>query len=167
MVLPMHTVTILTEFAEILGSSRCVRVLEPAGRLWPAASFMALLRAAVPALGAADSVAFVDQDDVWLPDKLTRGFAALAAADSDVPTLYCARLMVVNARLRRLAETSISPDRCGFPASLTQNVAAGCTIMLNRQGRRVGGSQRASQCVAARLVVLPAGHRRRRPSFGG
>jgi hypothetical protein len=40
--------------------------------------------------------------------------------------------MVVNARLRHLAETTISPDRCGFPASLTQNVAAGCTIMLNR-----------------------------------
>jgi hypothetical protein len=126
------TIAILTKFGAVTGPGRCVRVLEPAGRLRPAASFLALLRAAVPELGAADSVAFVDQDDVWMPDKLTRGFAALAAADTGVPTLYCARLMVVNARLRRLAETSISPDRCGFPASLTQNVAAGCTIMLNR-----------------------------------
>jgi hypothetical protein len=126
------TVAILTEFAGEIGPGRCVKVVEPPGRLRPAASFLALLRAAVPALGAEDSVAFVDQDDVWMPDKLTRGFAALAAADTDIPTLYCARLMVVNARLRRLTETSISPDRCGFPASLTQNVAAGCTIMLNR-----------------------------------
>ncbi len=126
------TVSILTEFAAMIGAGRCVRVWEPSGRLWPAASFMALLRAAVPALGAADSVAFVDQDDVWLPDKLTRGFAALAAVDAEIPTLYCARLMVVNARLRRLTETSIFPDKCGFPASLIQNVAAGCTIMLNR-----------------------------------
>jgi hypothetical protein len=126
------TAAILREFAARIGDNRCVRVWEPAGRVRAAASFMALLRAAVPALGVADSVAFVDQDDVWLPDKLTRGLAALAAVDTDIPTLYCARLMVVNARLRRLAETSISADRCGFPASLTQNVAAGCTIMLNR-----------------------------------
>jgi hypothetical protein len=127
------TVAILTEFTAVIGGRRCVRVGEPSGRLGPAASFMALLRAAMPALGAGDRIAFVDQDDVWLPDKLTRGFAALAAVDTEVPTLYCARLMVVNARLRRLTETSISPDRCGFPASLIQNVAAGCTIMLNRR----------------------------------
>lgn len=127
------TVAILTEFAATIGSGRCVRVVEPAGRLHPAASFMALLRSALPALGPGDSVAFVDQDDVWLPDKLTRGFAALAAVDPDLATLYCARLMVVNARLRHLTETTIASDRCGFPASLTQNVAAGCTIMLNRR----------------------------------
>jgi glycosyltransferase involved in cell wall biosynthesis len=127
------TTAILNEFAATIGSGRCVRVAEPAGRLRPAASFMALLRSALPALRPGDGVAFVDQDDVWLPDKLTRGFAALAAADPDLATLYCARLMVVNARLRRLTETTIAPDRCGFPASLTQNVAAGCTIMLNRR----------------------------------
>jgi Glycosyl transferase family 2 len=69
------TVATLTEFAAAIGDGRCVRVREPAGRVWPAASFMALLRAAIPAMGAADSVAFVDQDDVWLPGKLTRGSA--------------------------------------------------------------------------------------------
>ncbi len=127
------TAAILTEFAATIGDRRCVRVCESAERVGPAASFMALLRAVAPALSATDYVAFVDQDDVWLPDKLTRGFAALSAVDSEIPTLYCARLMVVNARLRRLAETSIVPHRCGFPASLTQNVAAGCTIMLNRR----------------------------------
>jgi hypothetical protein len=128
-----NTVAILSGFAAEIGPRRCVRVLEPSGRLRPAASFMTLLRAASPALGPADSVAFVDQDDVWLPDKLTRGFAALAGADPDLPALYCARLMVVSAGLRRLTETTIASDRCGFPASLTQNVAAGCTIMLNRR----------------------------------
>jgi Glycosyl transferase family 2 len=127
------TVTILTEFAETLGSSRCVRILEPTQRLWPAASYMALLRAAAPALGASDSVAFVDQDDVWLPDKLARGVAAMTDADRNTPTLYCARLMVVDASLQHIRETSIFPQRCGFPASLTQNIAAGCTIVLNRR----------------------------------
>jgi hypothetical protein len=127
------TVAILAEFATRIGSSRCVRISEPAGRLWPAASYMALLRAAAPVLGASDCVAFVDQDDVWLPDKLARGVAAMTAADPAIPALYCARLMVVDAYLQRISETSISAQRCGFPASLTQNIAAGCTIMLNRR----------------------------------
>jgi hypothetical protein len=127
------TVAILAEFATRIGSSRCVRISEPAGRLWPAASYMALLRAAAPVLGASDCVAFVDQDDVWLPDKLARGVAAMTAADPAIPALYCARLMIVDAYLQRISETSISAQRCGFPASLTQNIAAGCTIMLNRR----------------------------------
>jgi glycosyltransferase involved in cell wall biosynthesis len=135
------TVNILNEFAAAAGAGRCVQVTEPTGRVWPAASFMAVLRAAVPAMGSEDGVAFADQDDVWLTDKLARGITALGSVDVTIPALYCARLTVVNARLQRLMETNISPDRCGFPASLTQNIAAGCTIMLNhRAAALVAGS---------------------------
>jgi hypothetical protein len=93
---------------------------------------MALLRAAAPALRADDVIAFADQDDIWLPEKLQRGLSALATAGSDRPALYCASLVVVDAQLHKLGETLIHPERCGFPASLTQNIAAGCTIVLNR-----------------------------------
>ncbi len=126
------TVAILEEFAALMGGERCVRVLGPPGRLGPAESFITLLHAVAPFLGPADGIAFADQDDVWLPDKLSRGIDALAAVDHEVPSLYCARLMVVDSRLQRLTETSIFAQRCGFPASLTQNVASGCTILLNR-----------------------------------
>ena len=135
------TVSIMSEFAAAVGGDRCVRVTQPAGRVWPAASFMALLNAAVPSLGPRDSVAFADQDDVWRSDKLARGLAELAAADAVGPVLYCARLVVANADLVRLAVTNISQRECGFPASLTQNIAAGCTIMLNRHAAElVAGS---------------------------
>ena len=160
------TVSIMSEFGATIGSDRCVRVSEPAGRLWPAASFMALLNAAVPSLGPRDSVAFADQDDVWRPDKLARGLAELAAADAEEPVLYCARLVVANANLVPLAETDVSQRECGFPASLTQNVAAGCTMMLNR---------RAAELVAAafreaHLRMIGGryyGNRRRRPHNPG
>ncbi len=56
------------------GRGRCGAV-GPSGRLGPTPSFMALLRAAADA----DLVAFADQDDVWMPDKLARGAAALAS----------------------------------------------------------------------------------------
>jgi hypothetical protein len=95
-------------------------------------SFMALLRAVAPRLGERDATAFADQDDVWLPQKLSRGLSALAAGPAAHPALYFARQILVTAALRRIglsAPLSVVP---GFPASLTQNMAAGCTVMLNR-----------------------------------
>lgn len=126
------TVTMLDRFAVEVGPHRCIRITEPKGRLWPAASFLALLRAALPSLGPDDTISFADQDDVWLPNKVDRAITALAAAGRQSPALYFAPLSVVDTNLRYLMETVIAPEKCGFPASLTQNVATGCTIMLNR-----------------------------------
>lgn len=125
------TVAIMRAFTARIGPDRCEQVATPNGRLGVLGSFLALLRAAAPGLGERDAIAFADQDDVWLPQKLARGMAALAAA-ADRPTLYCARQALVDAALRRIglsAPLTITP---GFPASLTQNVAAGCTTLLNR-----------------------------------
>ena len=126
------TEAIMAAFAERIGRERCVRVQSPGGRLGVLGSFLALLRAAAPGLGDRDAVAFADQDDVWLPQKLSRGMAALTVWAPMQPTLYFARQILVDERLRRIglsAPLSIMP---GFPASLTQNVAAGCTVLLNR-----------------------------------
>ena len=126
------TVAILEHFAVTDGGNRCVRVLGPPGRILPGPSFIALLEAAAAAIDPDDIVAFADQDDIWLPDKLTRGIAALATVDSGDPTLYCARLMMVNAQLQQIHETHTFEGNFRFPTSLTQNIATGCTIMLNR-----------------------------------
>lgn len=114
------------------GRGRGAAVAGPAGRLGPTPSFMALLRAAVAeGRGGADFVAFADQDDVWLPHKLARGADALGAVPPGTPALYCARQMLVDAGLGRIGvSAAIRP--LGFPAALTQNVATGCTVMMNR-----------------------------------
>lgn len=124
------TVAVVEAFAA--GCDRCVRVRDPCGRLGPAASFLLLLREARPMLRATDLVAFSDQDDVWLPGKLARGVAALAAADPDAPTLYCARQVLVDEALRPVGHSRRLRRAAVFPASLVQNVASGCTMMLNR-----------------------------------
>jgi glycosyltransferase involved in cell wall biosynthesis len=126
------TVVMMEEFSALIGANRCTRVTEPLRRVGPSASFMAILSAVTPLLEEADAIAFSDQDDIWLPDKLSRGVTALAATDSAEPALYCARLVVVTANLQRLGETLITSSDCGFPASLTQNIAVGCTIMMNQ-----------------------------------
>jgi glycosyltransferase involved in cell wall biosynthesis len=126
------TATMMDAFAARVGPERCVHVPMGEGRLGVLGSFMALLRAAAPGLGEYDTAAFADQDDVWLPHKLSRGMEALSAGPVARPALYFTRQVLVDAGLRRIglsAPLSVTP---GFPASLTQNLATGCTILLNR-----------------------------------
>src|SRR5205823_6058969 len=68
---------------------------------------------------------------VWLPDKLARGYAALAEVPPAVPGLSCARQILVDERLRPLGLSPRISREAGFPAALTQNIATGCTVMLN------------------------------------
>ena len=106
-------------------------------RLGATASFMALLRAAAPD----ETVAFADQDDVWLPEKLARGLAALTPF-ADRPAIYCARQMLVDSQLQELGLSA--PVRpLAFPAALTQNVATGCTLMLNPAAARLVAESKA------------------------
>lgn len=103
-------------------------------------SFLALLRAHLatePAPDPSHLVAFADQDDVWLPEKLSRGVRALGAITPDRPALYCARQMLVDARLRTIGLSPELRRPPGFPASLAQNVATGCTVMLNGAAARL------------------------------
>lgn len=125
------TVDALDGFARRAGPGRCVQILDPPNRIGIAASFMTLLREALPSLAPGDAAAFADQDDVWLPDKLSRGLAALAEVPHDVPALYCARQVLVDTKLRRIGLSPPFARRPGFPAALAQNIATGCTILLN------------------------------------
>lgn len=102
----------------------------PEGRLRATGSFLALLRLALA--GPADYFAFADQDDVWLPDKLAHGVAALAAS-VDRPALYFCARMLVDAELRPFGRIDAPQPVPPFPAALTQNLAPGCCMMLNRK----------------------------------
>jgi len=123
-----ETRLIMRDFLGRLDPGRSVAI-EDGDSIGCAASFLRLLRAA----HAADApwVAFADQDDVWLPEKLERGVRALATVPWRTPGLYCARQVLVDAALRRVGESPRLRRPGGFPAALTQNIATGCTVMLN------------------------------------
>lgn len=91
------------------------------------ASYMLLLRHAMEAGGAV--VALADQDDSWLPEKLARGLRLLGPEPE--PALYCSRQLLVDQGLRRLSESEPIRLIPGIGAALTQNIATGCTVMLN------------------------------------
>ncbi len=87
--------------------------------------------------------AFADQDDVWFEDKLERGLAALADVPPDLPAIYCARQELVDEQLRYLGKSPALVREPGFPTALTQNIATGCTMLLNRAAVEVALSIRA------------------------
>ncbi len=131
------TIALLQAFAAGAGQGRC-RQIETDARRGITASFMHLLRSAPPLA----SIAFADQDDVWLPEKLARGVNRLTEVPTDLPALYCARQVLVDEELRRLRLSSPITRPPVFPASLTQNIATGCTVMLNQAAvRLIAGSE--------------------------
>ena len=133
-----ETGAIMQSFTAAQDPGRVVQITAPAEWLGPNGSFLALLREAVQ--DGAPAVAFADQDDVWLPDKLSR---ALTAIDGEArPTLYCSRQLLVDAELRPLGESAPLLQPPGFPAGLTQNIATGCTLVLNAAAARLVAQSR-------------------------
>ena len=90
-------------------------------------SFLTLLRTASP---SASYAAFCDQDDVWLPGKLSAAVSALAAFDG--PTLYCSAVNLVREDLKFIRVHRRCVRRPSFENALVENIATGCTIVLNR-----------------------------------
>jgi glycosyltransferase involved in cell wall biosynthesis len=80
---------------------------------------------------SAEFIAFSDQDDVWLPRKLRVAIDALESGDAAVPRMYCCRTQYVDEDLRPLGFSRL-PRRVGYTNALVENVATGCTIVLNR-----------------------------------
>lgn len=78
--------------------------------------------------------AFCDQDDVWLPGKIERAVASLRECSQEGPLLYASRLEYVSEKLDHLGYSRI-PKRVGFANALVENVATGCTMVLNRSAR--------------------------------
>lgn len=110
-------------------SRNAITQLDSRGNLGATGSFFTLLRHA--AQTKTDYVAFCDQDDVWLANKIERAVSRLAFA-TDRPALYCSRLEIVNKHLQTL-KLSIKPRKIGFGNALVENVAVGCTMVLNRK----------------------------------
>ncbi len=121
-----RTREIVREFAARVGAERCIESPSSGPHLGVAASFLTLLRETIGAM----AVAFADQDDVWLPEKLSCALDMLAVT-GEAPALYCARQYLVDGALRGARLSSQNGGTAGFPACLTQNIANGNTLVMN------------------------------------
>lgn len=90
-------------------------------------NFMSLLRRST----TSGYIAFSDQDDIWLPERLSRGLEALQVKD-DSPALYCSRTWIVDEEMTNPRLSRESSPKPSFRNALLQNIAAGNTLLLNR-----------------------------------
>jgi rhamnosyltransferase len=92
-------------------------------------SFFELMR--IASQRNADFFAFADQDDVWLPDKISNGVETLMHLD-DKPALYCSALNVVDSDLNQISIYQHSKPK-SIISTLISNFATGCSCIFNRQ----------------------------------
>ena len=83
-----------------------------------------------------DMYAFCDQDDVWLPDKISRAVSLISRIDSSVPVMYCSRLEYIGSDSKHLGYSEV-PRKLDFKNALVENVVTGATIVINKKGREL------------------------------
>lgn len=145
------TPAILADFARA-HPGRDIRLIRGKGGAGSAGNFLSVL--ADPDLPEG-FVAFADQDDVWLPDKIARGLAVLAGGqgtDSPArPSVYASRTILADAALRPQRLSTLHRRPPAFGNALVQNVLGGNTILLDPAAAAL---MRAS-CAAALARDVP------------
>ena len=122
-----ESVEIVRRFAAA-HAARTVRLVAGPGRGFQA-NFLRLL-SEIPA--AARYVAFADQDDVWLPDRLGHGLEVLATTDPGRPALYGARTVLTDENLVPRGRSPRFHRPPSFRNALVQSIAGGNTMLMNR-----------------------------------
>jgi len=130
-----RTVDLLKELAA--HNPAVMTVLEGAPTGQAKLNFLTLMRAS-----SATYVSLSDQDDVWLPNKLSQSIAAMKVLEAQhgkqTPLLVFSDLRVVDRDLKELFPSfwkreSIDPEAIhSLNRMLVQNVVTGCTALMNR-----------------------------------
>jgi glycosyltransferase involved in cell wall biosynthesis len=86
----------------------------------------------------ADYYAFCDQDDVWLPEKLSVALKNIIFnQNSDLPYLYCARTEYVTEHLKPCGMSPLFVFPPSFRNALVQSIAGGNTMVFNLAAKRL------------------------------
>lgn len=114
-----------------------IRFIDSQERFGVVGNFSALMEHA-----KADYILFSDQDDVWLPEKVSKTLQRMQELETkygpETALLVHTDLQVVDQNLQQIAPSfwsysRLSPKKSGeLPRMLMQNVVTGCTIMINK-----------------------------------
>ena len=102
-----------------------------AGNIGVTRSYYELLRQA-----SADLFALCDQDDVWLPGKLSRAVAMVSEYNNPASSLYCSALQFVDSDLKSIGVTTAPRYQC-LENAVMENIATGCTVLFGDQLRQL------------------------------
>lgn len=82
-----------------------------------------------------DLYAFSDQDDLWMPDKLSIAADWFGRIDNTVPGLFCSRTQIVDEQNRVIGLSPLFDTAPSFKNAIVQSIAGGNTMVLNRAAR--------------------------------
>ncbi len=159
-----NTWSILQDFAAFGHRVTCLPAPHNSAAGYDSATenFMSLIRR-WPCFAQPESwMAFADQDDVWLPDKLDRAAKALQQVPNGQPAMYCSRTWIADALAIADRPSHLRPRGPSFNNALVQNIAHGNTIVLNAAAARLAhaAAQEAPRQISAHdwwLYLLMSG----------
>lgn len=93
-----------------------------------AQNYLAMIRSLGPTPGW---IAFADQDDVWLPHRLSSGVEALSRHLAPRGAIHCSRSFITRQDLSEPRLSARRPKQPSFRNALVQNIASGNTILAN------------------------------------
>ena len=126
-----QSVKILTDFAASLPKEKVQLYTGPSSGF--AANYLSML--ARLELGRTQWVAFADQDDVWLPGRLSQGLHALDGMDA--PALAAGPVWAVDADLAHPRMIGGWPRQGEFRNALVQNIVQGNAMTANPAAARI------------------------------
>lgn len=83
-----------------------------------------------------DFYALCDQDDIWLPSKLSRAVSKIQTLSNPPSGLYCSALQFVDNNLQPIGQTAPPLYRC-LENAVMENIATGCTVVFGEDLRRL------------------------------
>ena len=85
----------------------------------------------------ADFYMLCDQDDVWLPQKITAAITYLETQDQTRPQLYCGRTSYVNKKLKFIQHSDLFLRPTSFHNAIVQSIAGGNTMAYNNALKKI------------------------------
>ena len=79
-----------------------------------------------------DYVAFSDQDDYWLPNKIERAVNLLETKPTHKPALYCSEYLFCDENLNPSEKSRLNDGKINLARCLYENKTSGNTILMNK-----------------------------------
>lgn len=137
------TLSILKTYAQVWGPDKLV--IRRGAQQGLCANFMSMV---LDPLIQADCYALCDQDDVWLPEKLSRALKELdQKGPPSTPSLYCSRTQYVSESLAPLGISKAYQRPPSFRNALVQSLAGGNTMLFNHAAKQLAMQAGVTQAV--------------------